>query len=56
MGDKLYAYGKFPQTSESPYVEVIGTAVDDYVVMEIVSPADDHAKVRYNSCKRSYKI
>jgi len=44
-GDKLYAYGKFPQASESPYVEVIGTAVDDYVVMEIVSPADDHAKL-----------
>ena len=44
-GDKLYAYGKFPQASESPYVEVIGTAVDDYVVMEIVSPADNHAKL-----------
>lgn len=47
-GNKLYAYGKFPQASKSPYVEVIGTAVNDYVVMEIVSPADNHAKLDSN--------
>lgn len=41
-GSKLYVYGKFPQESASPYVTVEGTPVDDYVVMEIVSPADGH--------------
>lgn len=37
-GAKLYCYGKFPQASASPYIEVVGTAVDSYVVMEVVSP------------------
>lgn len=42
-GNKLYAYGKFPQASSSPHVVVSGTAVDEFRIMEIVSPADGHA-------------
>ncbi len=44
-GTKIYAYGKFPQESTSPYVVVEGTAVDDCVVMEVVSPADGHTQL-----------
>ena len=36
-GSKLYCYGKFPSV-DTTYVDVIGTPVDTYVVMEIVSP------------------
>lgn len=36
-GSKLYCYGKFPQV-DSTYVDVIGTAVDEYRVMEVKSP------------------
>lgn len=36
-GDKLYCYGKFPSV-DTTYVDIIGTPVDTYVVMEIVSP------------------
>lgn len=40
-GNKLMVYGKFAQTT-STYIEVIGTAVDDYVLMEVVSPPDEY--------------
>ena len=36
-GSKLYCYGKFPQV-DSTYVDVIGTPVTGYTVMEIKSP------------------
>ena len=36
-GAKLYCYGKFPSV-DTTYVDIIGTPVDTYVVMEIVSP------------------
>jgi len=41
-GEKLYCYGKFPQKSVSPYVVVDGTAVDDYVVFEVVNPPSNY--------------
>jgi hypothetical protein len=37
--NKLYAYGKF-DTENSEYVKIIGTAVADYVLMEVVSPPE----------------
>lgn len=37
-GNKLYCYGKFPQASTAPYVEITGTPIDAYVVLEIISP------------------
>ncbi len=37
-GEKLYCYGLFPQTSISPYVTVTGTAINDYMVFEIINP------------------
>lgn len=40
-GDKLYVYGKFAQ-STSTYEKVIGTPVDDYVLMQITNPPDDY--------------
>lgn len=43
-GVDIYVYGKFPQT-ESTYEKIIGTAIDDYVLMRVVSPADGHPKL-----------
>lgn len=43
-GAKLYVYGKFDQTTTT-YRKVIGTAVNTYVLMEITSPADGHARL-----------
>src|SRR5690606_2606183 len=40
-GDKIRVYGKFPQ-STTTYEEVIGTPVDDYVVLEVVNPPADY--------------
>lgn len=45
-GSKMYVYGKFGQVT-STYENVIGTPVNDYVVMEIVSP--DIAAVRLDT-------
>lgn len=43
-GSKLMVYGKFAQTTTT-YEKVIGTAVDAYTLMEITSPASDHAQL-----------
>lgn len=43
-GNKLYVYGLFPQVT-STYVKITGTAVNDYVLLEIISPADGHTKL-----------
>ena len=43
-GDKLYVYGRFAQ-AESTYEKITGTPIDDYVLFEIVSPADGHARL-----------
>lgn len=43
-GDKLYVYGRFPQVT-STYVNVIGDVVDDYVLLEVVSPTDGHDRL-----------
>jgi hypothetical protein len=36
-GNKMYAYGHFPQAT-SVYETVVGTPIDDYCLMEVVSP------------------
>lgn len=36
-GQKYYVYGKFPQTG-STYEAIVGTAVDQYMVMEVQTP------------------
>lgn len=43
-GNKLFVYGRFDQTT-STYCKVIGTAIDDYVLMEVTSPASGHAQL-----------
>ena len=43
-GGNLYVYGKFAQTTTT-YEKVIGTPVDDYVLMKVVSPADGHPQL-----------
>lgn len=43
-GDKLYVYGMFPQVA-STYVKIVGTAINDYVLLEIASPIDGHARL-----------
>jgi hypothetical protein len=43
-GAKFYVYGKFAQET-STYVKVIGTPINDYVLLEITSPADNHARL-----------
>ena len=40
-GSKLYCYGKFAQT-EGDYVKITGTEVDDYVLMEVVTPDEGY--------------
>ena len=64
-GDKLYAYGKYAQT-ESEYVKITGTAVDDYVLMEVVTPDSEYTplpdthtvgitRVNYNNYTVTYE-
>lgn len=36
-GNKMYAYGKWPQ-ADSTYEKVTGTPIDDYCFMEVISP------------------
>lgn len=43
-GKKLYVYGKFAQ-ADSTYVNVIGTPVDEYRVMQVVSPTNGHPRL-----------
>lgn len=43
-GNKLYVYGIFPQ-ADSTYVKITGTAVNDYVLLEITSPTSGHTKL-----------
>jgi len=43
-GAKLWVYGRFGQVT-STYEKIIGTAVDDYVLLEVTSPADGHARL-----------
>ena len=43
-GHTLYVYGRFAQES-STYVKIIGTAVNDYVLLEVVSPKDGHEQL-----------
>ena len=40
-GTDLYVYGKFPQ-AESTYEKIIGTAINSYILMKVVSPTDGH--------------
>jgi hypothetical protein len=37
-GGELYVYGKFPQTDALPYTDVIGTPINDYTVMKVITP------------------
>lgn len=43
-GSKMYVYGKFEQTT-STYRKVTGTPVDDYILMEITNPSDNHTQL-----------
>lgn len=43
-GNKLYVYGKFAQATTT-YEKVIGAVVNAYVLMEVTSPADGHARL-----------
>lgn len=43
-GEKLWVYGRFDQVT-STYCKVIGTPIDDYVLLEVTSPADGHTKL-----------
>ena len=43
-GEKLWVYGRFEQTTTT-YRKVIGTPIDDYVLMEVVSPATGHPQL-----------
>ena len=43
-GKTLYAYGKFAQAT-STYRKIIGEPIDDYVLLEVVSPVDGHARL-----------
>lgn len=43
-GYKLYVYGKFAQTTTT-FTKVIGTPVDAFVLMEVVSPAEGHPRL-----------
>ena len=37
-GESINIYGKFPQADEGEHIKVIGTPVDDYVVMTVIDP------------------
>ena len=43
-GNKLWVYGKFAQTTTT-YEKVIGTAINNFVLLEVVSPADAHPRL-----------
>ena len=43
-GNKLWVYGRFEQTT-STYTKVIGTPINDYVLMEVTSPATGHPQL-----------
>lgn len=43
-GAKLWVYGKFSQTT-STYRKVIGTPVNDYILVEVIDPPADHPKL-----------
>jgi len=43
-GEKLYVYGKFAQVT-STYAKVIGVAINDYVLLEVVSPTVGHPRL-----------
>lgn len=43
-GKKLWVYGKFDQVT-STYRKVIGTPINDYVLLEVTNPADGHPKL-----------
>ena len=43
-GKTLYVYGRFHQTN-STYRKIIGTPINDYVLLEVTSPADGHAQL-----------
>ena len=43
-GGKLWVYGRFPQEN-STYVKIHGTAIDNNVLLEVVSPADGHTRL-----------
>lgn len=43
-GEKIYVYGKFPQTTSTHEV-IVGTPINNYTLMEITSPPDGHARL-----------
>lgn len=43
-GGKLYVYGVFHQTNTT-YRKVVGTPINDYVLLEVVSPAANHPRL-----------
>ena len=43
-GDKLYAYGWFQQEGGT-YIRIEGDAINDYVLLEVVSPPDGHTQL-----------
>lgn len=40
-GEHLYVYGKFPQV-ETTYEKIIGTAVNDYILMKVINPGTSY--------------
>lgn len=44
-GDKLYVWGIFPQTTETPHVVVTGTPVEAECLMEVVNPTVDFTPI-----------
>ena len=49
-GNKLYVYGLFAQTTTT-YEKVIGIPINDYTLLEIVSPTDGHARLTTDHVK-----
>lgn len=43
-GDTLYVYGSFPQEDDT-YTKIHGDPIDDFVLLEIVSPEEDHDRL-----------
>jgi hypothetical protein len=43
-GNKLYVYGKFAQ-STSTYTKVIGSPINNYCMLQVVSPANGHPRL-----------
>lgn len=54
-GSKLYIYGLFAQEA-STYVNIIGTPINNNVLLEIVSPADGHPRLDITHVQGVYNI